>query len=250
MGFDGERLDPISGTTHLGNGYRAYSPVLMRFNCPDIMSPFGAGGINLYVYCEGDPVNQMDPSGHFSLGQWIGMGAGLLTGIVLGIVMEGVAIPVLLELTATMSGDAYIGAGSELVGEALDGQRINWGWVSISAGMGAADALLGYGVGKGISNAYGAVKVSLSRVTGAFEDTGRYPSGHPASLMHIYGENTFGGLGEMQAALVGFPVNAQLNAQGLVEETITWPLYKVTRGNGSPLEILKMDLIRLKDFLL
>ncbi|KFC07449.1 hypothetical protein GTGU_01833 [Trabulsiella guamensis ATCC 49490] len=63
-GFNGERADPISGVTHLGNGYRAYSPVLRRFTCPDSESPFGVGGLNPYAYCEGDPINNTDPSGH------------------------------------------------------------------------------------------------------------------------------------------------------------------------------------------
>lgn len=53
-GFNGERIDPVSGTYHLGNGYRAYNPTLMRFNCPDSLSPFRAGGINPYAYCAGD----------------------------------------------------------------------------------------------------------------------------------------------------------------------------------------------------
>lgn len=43
LGFNSERLDRISVTTHLGNGYRTYNPSLMYFNCPDSMSPFGAG---------------------------------------------------------------------------------------------------------------------------------------------------------------------------------------------------------------
>ena len=63
-GFNGEREDPLSGVTHLGNGYRAYSPALRRFTCPDSESPFGEGGINPYVYCNHDPVNNTDPSGH------------------------------------------------------------------------------------------------------------------------------------------------------------------------------------------
>jgi len=78
LGFNGERLDPLSGATHLGNGYRAYYPALRRFNCPDSWSPFGHGGINPYAYCAGDPINRTDPSGHFSWQAGLGIGMGLL----------------------------------------------------------------------------------------------------------------------------------------------------------------------------
>ncbi|MNZ30036.1 hypothetical protein D3C78_472920 [compost metagenome] len=64
LGFNGERPDPITGCYHLGNGYRQFNPVLMRFNSPDSWSPFGKGGLNAYAYCEGDPRNQVDPTGH------------------------------------------------------------------------------------------------------------------------------------------------------------------------------------------
>lgn len=67
-GFNGERPDPFTGVSHLGNGYRAYNSVLMRFNSPDNESPFGVGGINPYVYCENDPLNFTDPSGHGIIG--------------------------------------------------------------------------------------------------------------------------------------------------------------------------------------
>ena len=64
LGFNGEHRDPATGHYLLGNGYRAFNSVLMRFNSPDSLSPFGEGGINVYAYCEGDPVNLVDPSGH------------------------------------------------------------------------------------------------------------------------------------------------------------------------------------------
>jgi RHS repeat-associated protein len=64
LGFNGERPDPVTGWYLLGNGYRAFNPVLMRFNSPDSWSPFGAGGLNGYGYCGGDPVNRGDPTGH------------------------------------------------------------------------------------------------------------------------------------------------------------------------------------------
>lgn len=61
--FNGERPDSVTGHYLLGNGYRAFNPVLMRFNSPDSMSPFGKGGLNAYAYCLGDPVNLYDPDG-------------------------------------------------------------------------------------------------------------------------------------------------------------------------------------------
>ena len=67
LGFNGELPDPVTGHYLLGNGHRAYNPVLMRFNSPDRLSPFSAGGINAYAYCKGDPVNRVDPSGRLPL---------------------------------------------------------------------------------------------------------------------------------------------------------------------------------------
>ncbi|WP_404940878.1 RHS repeat-associated core domain-containing protein [Pseudomonas sp. GW101-3H06] len=64
LGFNGERLDPVTRRYLLGNGYRAYNPKLMRFNSPDSWSPFGKGGLNAYAYCDGCPVNRQDPTGH------------------------------------------------------------------------------------------------------------------------------------------------------------------------------------------
>ncbi|WP_268744425.1 RHS repeat-associated core domain-containing protein [Pseudomonas syringae USA007] len=54
----------------LGNGYRAYNPVLMRFHSPDSWSPFGEGGVNAYTYGEGDSVNGVDPTGHINIGKF------------------------------------------------------------------------------------------------------------------------------------------------------------------------------------
>ena len=65
LGFNGQRRDSSTGCYHLGAGRRAFSPVLMRFNRPDGLSPFGEGGLNCYAYCVGDPINAVDPSGQF-----------------------------------------------------------------------------------------------------------------------------------------------------------------------------------------
>jgi len=65
LAFNGERPDVVTGHYHLGKGYRQFNPMMMRFCSPDSWSPFGAGGLNAYAYCAGDPINRSDPTGHF-----------------------------------------------------------------------------------------------------------------------------------------------------------------------------------------
>lgn len=67
LGFNGERCESLTGHYLLGNGTRAFNPVLMRFNSPDPMSPFEGGGINAYAYCRNDPINWNDPSGNIPI---------------------------------------------------------------------------------------------------------------------------------------------------------------------------------------
>ncbi|MFB4391746.1 MULTISPECIES: RHS repeat-associated core domain-containing protein [unclassified Pseudomonas] len=64
LGFNGEIINVLPGGYLLGQGYRAYSPSLMRFYAHDNYSPFGQGGLNSYAYTAGDPINFSDPSGH------------------------------------------------------------------------------------------------------------------------------------------------------------------------------------------
>lgn len=64
-GYAGYYLDALSGHYILGNGYRSYSPLMMRFLSPDSLSPFGRGGVNAYAYCAGNPISRIDPAGRF-----------------------------------------------------------------------------------------------------------------------------------------------------------------------------------------
>ncbi|MDH1582409.1 RHS repeat-associated core domain-containing protein [Pseudomonas sichuanensis] len=68
LGFNGEHLEKIAQYYLLGTGHhRTYSTPVMRFLSADSLSPFGEGGINAYAYCNGDPVNYVDPSGHVGI---------------------------------------------------------------------------------------------------------------------------------------------------------------------------------------
>ncbi|MBI6899620.1 RHS repeat-associated core domain-containing protein [Pseudomonas putida] len=63
LAYAGQYLDRHTAGYLLGNGHRLYDPGMMRFCQPDSVSPFGAGGINTYTYCQGDPIGRHDPSG-------------------------------------------------------------------------------------------------------------------------------------------------------------------------------------------
>ena len=67
LAFNGEHPEAVTGHYLLGQGYRAYNPVLMRFNSPDSWSPFGEGENNAYAYPT-NPLMMQDPTGH--VWQW------------------------------------------------------------------------------------------------------------------------------------------------------------------------------------
>jgi len=110
LAFNGEAVES-TGWYLLGNGYRAYNPSLMRFHSPDSLSPFGAGGLNCYMYCAGNPIAFSDPSGHqqqslinnpgFIYG--VGGGGAIFLGIVLSILTSnpGWLIGAIAEATGT-----------------------------------------------------------------------------------------------------------------------------------------------------
>jgi len=84
LGYNGHYRDAATGLQHLGNGYRPYDPATGRFLAPDTESPFGKGGHNPFAYCENDPVNFKDPTGHtkwWKVGLFILASAGALVGM-------------------------------------------------------------------------------------------------------------------------------------------------------------------------
>ena len=79
IGYRGYYLDSETGLYFLNARY--YSPEWRRFISPDdtaYLDPENVNGCNLYVYCNNDSINFVDPSGHeaewYNLLGWIGVG--------------------------------------------------------------------------------------------------------------------------------------------------------------------------------
>ncbi|WP_049858172.1 RHS repeat-associated core domain-containing protein [Trabulsiella odontotermitis] len=152
-GFNGERADPLSGVTHLGNGYRAYSPVLRRFTCPDSSSPFGEGGVNPYAYCEGDPINHTDPSGH-----------GIITLIIRAIALAiriGLKVAMSEGTAAMVSTAGYVETGVTAAASLATGVSAR---VVKTKNPEAARKLQWAGIGLGIAAAAGAAEAVGTRI--------------------------------------------------------------------------------------
>jgi RHS repeat-associated protein len=140
-GFNGEQFDSLTGLYLLGNGYRAYSPALMRFHSPDSMSPFGSGGLNPYAYCLGDPINRVDPTGHFSWQSVLGIALSVV-GVVASFATFGAATPLAI-LGLSLGGiSALAGIAGTVAGELLPGSVAGevLGWISFATGVGSITA--------------------------------------------------------------------------------------------------------------
>lgn len=185
-GFNGERQDPLSGVSHLGNGYRAYSPALRRFTCPDSESPFGIGGINPYVYCDHDPVNKTDPSGHGPI-TWL-IRKSITLGVRLGLASaesaESMAIGLstvgAVETGTELAIQISTGVAQQIArarGNTFASQRL--GWASMGMGLAGGFGLLEGDIGKTLrrlrksAKNYG-LKSGLSEVSSLSGTEGRY----------------------------------------------------------------------------
>ncbi|WP_347910290.1 RHS repeat-associated core domain-containing protein [Pseudomonas grandcourensis] len=140
-GFNGEHLDAPTGLYLLGNGCRIYSPALMRFLTPDSLSPFGAGGLNPYAYCLGDPVNRVDPTGRFSWQSVLGIALSVV-GIVASFATFGAATPLAILALGLGTVSALTGiagmVATELLPSSVAGEVL--GWVSVATGLGSFSA--------------------------------------------------------------------------------------------------------------
>ncbi|KAI1248957.1 hypothetical protein MGN70_010160 [Eutypa lata] len=166
VGWNGQWRDPVTGWYHLGNGYRVYNPVLMCFHSPDAWSPFVSGEINPYAYCLGDPINRLDPSGHFSIFGWqitwrnfAQAIVGLALSVLAGIFTDGASLAI--QVGADIATGAVAGVTT---GAAYDAAVSNKGPTWESAGSDFLFSAIGSVVGQGVS-------VGAKQVAQSFRET-------------------------------------------------------------------------------
>ncbi|MDX7988289.1 hypothetical protein FE392_13260 [Xenorhabdus sp. 12] len=193
--YNGERVDKISGAYHLGNGYRAYNPVLMRFNAPDSESPFGVGGFNTYAYCLGDPINHIDPSGHMSPGSIFGLvfgTVGLAVGVFLAIPTGGASLSISGAILAGIGLASDVTGIASAVLEDSDPKASSvLGWVSLGLGVatiagGAISFIKGLQQAKRMADSFGTVYRSeiMTHEGMPVRTNMMEPSAGPSEYMH------------------------------------------------------------------
>ncbi|OJZ79988.1 hypothetical protein ASPFODRAFT_212975 [Aspergillus luchuensis CBS 106.47] len=158
IGFNGQWRDPVTGWYHLGNGYRVYNPVLMRYHTPDPGSPFATGEINGYAYCLGDPINRIDPSGQWSFfGLNFNFGwkdlittvAGFAASVAVGILTAGASVAIEVGVGLAVGVATSVAAGA--LGDLAEGRTPTWKSVGIDALAGLVGSVAGELGGRALS---------------------------------------------------------------------------------------------------
>ena len=141
--------DKESNLYYLNSRY--YSPIYYRFISPDDISyldPSSINGLNLYAYCENDPIMYVDPSGHFAISTFL---IGLaVTSLVSWGISEIFGAQIVSGVGSIANGMSAISTGISLfafgpVGWIIGGIGIVAGLASIAFGTAEIQEGLGYG---------------------------------------------------------------------------------------------------------
>ncbi|KID81095.1 YD repeat-containing protein [Metarhizium guizhouense ARSEF 977] len=232
LGFNGQWKDPVTGWYHLGNGYRVYNPVLMRFHTPDPWSPFTSGEINPYAYCLGDPINRVDPSGHFSLfgikfgwKDLIMAVVGIAVSVAVGVLTGGasLAIQIGVGLAVGVATDVVSG----IIGDAIEGNPITWKSVGMDVLGGLVGGIAGTAGGQALKSGFKALKAAPMAAAKALGRAGSYSITRPmeGALRKIVRTSITSGIASgLRGAARGF-IPSQVVARGVA--------YAITKSQES-----------------
>ena len=173
--YTGAIYDDSTGLYYMSARY--YDPDTGRFISQDTYrgEAKDSGTWNLYVYCASDPINYVDPTGHWKLPNWakVVVGAVATVGAVaVTVATGGAAAPLLIGVAAsTLSGAAigYLTGGKQgMIDGAADG--FMWGGIgafassSVSAVKALKTAKQGITIGEKMGRVRKAAQVVDSRV--------------------------------------------------------------------------------------
>ncbi len=121
--FTSKNLDDESGLMFYGARY--YNPKLGRFITPDtiVQSPSNPQTLNRYAYCNNNPVNNIDPSGHSWFKKFFKAIGIILGGAILTAISGGLLTPVLSGAIAgaTIGGAVAAATGGNIGRSMLTG---------------------------------------------------------------------------------------------------------------------------------
>ena len=178
--YRGYYYDNETGLYYLQSRY--YDATLCRFLNRDnvnYLEPESIHGLNLYAYCNNNPVMFADPSGHFAMPNWLKwlIGGVVIAGLGIATVFTGGAAGVILgaafygAVTGSVGG-AIVGGVIGGVASAISGEGFWSGFANGAADGFMSGAIMGGMTGAltaGINIATGAVKiVGTAQKTGTF----------------------------------------------------------------------------------
>ncbi|MBR5144315.1 MAG: RHS repeat-associated core domain-containing protein [Clostridia bacterium] len=206
---------------------RYYNPAWRRFISPDdsaYLDPETPNGLNLYAYCNNDPVNYVDPSVH--LAAWVMALIGMGLGIGLG-----VAITDFIDRLDDNRANGSIGSNTfshntealgafGFVSGYLYGPQILASISSMlgSSGTGTALALAGGGsvavAASGVIIVGGAIAIGLGLLAFTIGKSGgyvvkKYPNDHDPSHVHVFGDDILDKAHGIRIGLDGKPLPGQ-----------------------------------------
>ena len=146
-------------------GHRYYNPEWGRWIQPDdieYLDPTNINGLNLYAYCNNDPVNKYDPTGHFAISALLIIGGIIVSGAITGLGAMANKEDHESNLGAFVGGfiDGAVGALAVAAGLATGGAA----GLLLTAGIAFVGGFTGNAVGQSIS--YGDVQWDLSFMQG------------------------------------------------------------------------------------
>ena len=160
---------------------RYYDPEVGRFISPDsieYLDPDTINGLNLYAYCNNNPISNVDPNGN-KWWRWLLGAVIIIAAVALSVVTAGVAAPISAALGGGMLGAIAGGAIAGAIGGAITSfgigvavqgisngfTNIDWRQVGIQTAIGAVSGAVLGGLGAGIKYARAASYLKANGIT-------------------------------------------------------------------------------------